>query len=153
MKKVPRVRKWRAPADEAAKTSPGRDADMTDGEFRQIGEREPDSCILGPAASNAPTVTSIPLLVAHFTWYLLGPLILFLVRVMGIVRAGNRLGSRRWTLVFFVGVAVTVFGRWVEQRSGQGVTMSGEPLDVGRFPPLRDPASSCWRPHCGSSPT
>ena len=35
-------------------------------------------------------------------------------------------GSQCWTLVFFVVVAAMVFGRWVEQRSGQGVTMSGE---------------------------
>jgi hypothetical protein len=123
MKKSP-GRKWRAPADQAAKTPPGRDADMPKESAARLASGSP-TVHTSSAAPNAPVVTSFSIMVAHFTWFLLGPLILLLT-FMSIVRAATG-WLTALDLVFFVVVAAMVFGRWVEQRSGQGVTMSGEP--------------------------
>ena len=46
--------------------------------------------------------------------------------LLSIVRAGTGWATVL-DFVFFVVVAAMVFARWVEQRSGQGATMSGEP--------------------------
>lgn len=84
-----------------------------------------------PAVSSEPAVTSVPIPLAHFTWYLIGPLFLFLV-LLAIVGAGTGWATAL-DFAFFVGLAMTVFSRWLEQRSGQGVTMSGEPSTLQDF--------------------
>ena len=117
-------KKSRVPGDEAAETSVGRDAEIT-GRSSAGSESGSSTAPPGPVTSRGPTVSSVPILVAHCTWYLLGPLFLFLI-LLAIVRAGTGWATAL-DFVFFIGVAVAVFCRWVEQRSGQAVTMSGEP--------------------------
>jgi hypothetical protein len=122
--KQPRGKKSRALADEVAKTSRDRAAEMSKERFVKSEGGSP-TVPAGPVASSVPTVSSLPVLMAHFAWYLFGPLFLFLV-LLAIVRAGTGWATAL-DFAFFVGVAATVFCRWLEQRSGQGVTMSGEP--------------------------
>ena len=71
------------------------------------------------------TVTSIAILCAHLLWFFLGPMIL-LVLLWGIVAAGSG-----WVTVLdvvFIALVVVMIGcRWIEQRSGQATTDTGEP--------------------------
>lgn len=82
-----------------------------------------------PAASPArpaePALSTIPMLLAHFVWYLLGPLFLFLT-LLGIVRAGSGWATLLDVVVVLV-VGAMIYCRWLEQRSGQGMTTTGEP--------------------------
>ena len=117
-------KKSRVRTEDAAGTSRGSEAGMP----KQSPVRSDSGSPTAPASpvtSGEPTVTSMPILLAHATWYLIGPLFL-LITLLCIVRAGTG-----WATVldvlFFVGVAAMFVARWADQRSGQGTTMSGEP--------------------------
>ena len=138
-------KKSRMPADEAANTSPGRDAPMSK-KSSVIPQRGSPAAPTSPAAPNGPVVTSFTILAAHFTWFLLGPLLL-LVILMSIVRTGTG-WLTALDVAFLVVVAAMILGRWVDQRSGQGTTMTGEPLrweDFRRYAILLPPlAVGLW---------
>ena len=75
---------------------------------------------------NARPITSFSILLARLTWFLIGPLALLLLAV-GIVQLGSG-----WLMAvdiaYFVVLGTMLVARWVEYRSGQGETASGEPM-------------------------
>ena len=86
----------------------------------------------GPGVRSDPViVTSFKVLVAHVTWIFVGPLILVLI-LANIVRAGTG-WLTALDATFFVLVAAMILCRWVDQRSGQGTTMTGEPSTWENF--------------------
>lgn len=70
-------------------------------------------------------VTSIKILAVHLIWFLLGPISLF-ISILGIVSAGANWLSVR-DIVFCGIVALMIFARWADQKSGQGTTSEGKP--------------------------
>ncbi len=70
------------------------------------------------------TVTSFAVLGSHLFWVVLGPLVLLLLLW------GTTASESGWVaaldIAFFVVVASMIFGRWLDQRSGQGTTSAGE---------------------------
>jgi hypothetical protein len=75
--------------------------------------------------SDSVTVTSFKVLGAHFTWIFMGPLMLLLMLV-NIVRLGTG-WLTALDAAFFVMVTSMILCRWVDQRSGQGTKITGEP--------------------------
>ncbi|MGD0652880.1 MAG: hypothetical protein ABSA16_00920 [Thermoguttaceae bacterium] len=71
------------------------------------------------------SVTSLKILALHLTWFILGPVALF-VSILSIVSAGTNWLSVR-DIVFYGVVALMIFARWVDQKSGQGTTSEGKP--------------------------
>lgn len=76
------------------------------------------------ASQEPQPITSFTVFGARLTWSVLGPLALALV-TMGIVSKGNG-----WLtvldVIFGVIILWMLLGRWVEYRSGQGTSTSGE---------------------------
>jgi hypothetical protein len=70
-------------------------------------------------------VTSIKILAVHLIWFLLGPIALF-ISILSIVSAGIDWLSGR-DIVFCGIVALMIFARWADQKSGQGATSEGKP--------------------------
>jgi hypothetical protein len=70
-------------------------------------------------------VSSLRILAVHLTWLILGPVAL-LVSLLSIVDAGGDWISAL-DIVFWVIVALMIFARWADQKSGQGTTSEGEP--------------------------
>ncbi len=106
-----------------------------------------------PAADSQPVsprevvvITSVKVLVAHVTWFFAGPFILFLI-LINIVRLGTG-WLTALDAAFFVVVAAMLLGRWIDQRSGQGTTTTGEPStwdDFRRYALLMPPvATGAW---------
>lgn len=77
------------------------------------------------------TITSFRVLLARVTWFFIGPLALFLL-VLGIASAGSGWATAL-DVLFFGFVAVMVWCRWVEQRSGRATTAYGEPATSEDF--------------------
>ena len=70
-------------------------------------------------------VSSCAVLGARIIWFFVGPFILLLI-LMNIVRTGTG-WLTALDAAFFTVVAAMILGRWYEQRSGQGTTITGEP--------------------------
>ena len=70
-------------------------------------------------------VTSFGVLLVHVVWFFLGPLALLMI-LFGIVNSGSGWASVL-DAVFFLLVVLIIGCRWIDQRSGQGTTGSGEP--------------------------
>jgi hypothetical protein len=91
-------------------------------------------------------ISSLAVLGARLTWIMLGPLALLGI-IWGIVSQGTGWFTRL-DAAFAVTVGLMVLGRWVEQRSGTGTTLTGEPTTpeqvkryITRLPPL---AAAVW---------
>ena len=69
-------------------------------------------------------VTSFAVLGLHLFWAALGPLILAVLLWSFITSANGWITAL--DVFFFVVVALMVCGRWLDQRSGQGTTSTGE---------------------------
>ena len=70
-------------------------------------------------------VSSMFVLLARLAWCALGPLLLVITTAV-IVTSGSG-WITPWDLLFVVVVAAMIGGRWVEQRSGSAMTITGEP--------------------------
>lgn len=78
-----------------------------------------------PANHEPGEVTSIAALGGRITWALIGPMALLGV-AYGIVSGGA--GWLTALDAVFAGVVgLMILGRWVDQRSGSGLTLTGEP--------------------------
>jgi hypothetical protein len=77
------------------------------------------------APNNAPAITSFAVMIAHITWFFIGPMVLLLT-LFSIVNAGTGWATVL-DIVFFVLVGLTVWCRWFDQRSGQATNSYGEP--------------------------
>jgi hypothetical protein len=84
-----------------------------------------DSDVPAHTPDAAPVITSFGVLIAHVTWYFVGPLAL-LMTLFNIVNAGTGWATVL-DAVFFVLVGLTVWCRWFDQRSGQATNSYGEP--------------------------
>lgn len=95
---------------------------------------------------DGPAVTRFAVLAGRVMWFFFGPLVLVLAAV-GILTSGSG-----WTTaldaVYLTVVALMVWGRWVEQRSGQAMTATGEPAtwkDFRRYVEVLVPlAAAVW---------
>jgi len=70
-------------------------------------------------------VTSIRILAIHLIWFFLGPIAL-LVLLFSIMNAGTGWLTAR-DIGFYGVLALIVFARWADQKSGQSVTSEGKP--------------------------
>ena len=86
----------------------------TDGEETPVQKRDPEQL-----------VTRFGVLFAHVVWFFLGPLTLLMI-LFGIVNVGSGWATVL-DAVFFLLVVLIIGCRWIDQRSGQGTTDSGEP--------------------------
>jgi len=77
------------------------------------------------APNTPPPITSFGVMLAHITWFFVGPLVLLLT-LFSIVNAGTGWATAL-DVVFFVLVGLTVWCRWFDQRSGQATNCYGEP--------------------------
>lgn len=84
-----------------------------------------------PAAP--PPVSDPRVLLARITWFFLGPAMLLLLSVR-IVESGSGWATI-YDAMFFVMLALIVFARWFELRSGQGQDESGQPTTLAAFRP------------------
>ena len=84
----------------------------------------------GPA-NDQRGISSASVLVSRLLWFLIGPAAL-LVTTFGIVTAGSG-----WLTVldaaFVVIVALMIWGRWKEQRSGRATLTTGDPATWEHF--------------------
>jgi hypothetical protein len=76
-------------------------------------------------------VTSFTVLGAHATWYFVGPAVLVFL-LAKIVQTGSG-WLTALDVVFFLVLAIMLLARWVDQRSGQGTTGTGEPSTWEQF--------------------
>jgi hypothetical protein len=83
----------------------------------------------GPGDEHA--VTSVRVLFVHLIWLFIGPLALLLT-LYGIAGTGNGWATTQ-DAVFFVLIGLMVWCRWLDQRSGQGTTINGEPSTWADF--------------------
>jgi hypothetical protein len=79
-------------------------------------------------------ISSLKMLIVHLAWLFFGPvaLLIILSSVMNDETGWLTLAD----MVFFALVALTIFARWIEQSSGQGVTIEGKPstwIDFRRY--------------------
>ena len=127
------------------KKSPGKTNPTGDGVVKPANS--PLAADSQPASTGERVViSSAKVLVAHVTWFIAGPFILFLI-LINIVRLGSGWLTPR-DAAFFVVVAAMLLGRWIDQGSGQGTTTTGEPStwdDFRRYALLMPPvATGAW---------
>jgi len=84
----------------------------------------PDAPKLPNGQEKPVLVTSLFVLVTHLSWFIIGPLLLVLF-LWGIVQAGSG-WITSLDCAFFAVVVLMIVGRWLDQRSGQGTTSTGE---------------------------
>ena len=82
-------------------------------------------------SDNERLVTSFGVLFAHVAWFFLGPLVLLMI-LFGIVNIGSGWATLL-DAAFFLLVGIIICCRWIDQRSGQGTTGSGEPSNWDDF--------------------
>ena len=70
-------------------------------------------------------VTSLGVVAAHLLWVFVGPFALAAL-LLGIVRS-NAGWWNGLDLAVLVVVAVMIFARWIDQRSGKAMSVQGEP--------------------------
>lgn len=68
--------------------------------------------------------TSGLMLLGRLIWALFGPVILV---SLWIPMAGQPIWLGTWEMAYFLNTALMVWGRYVEQKSGQGTTVHNEP--------------------------
>ena len=78
-----------------------------------------------PRRGEGRAITSLSVFAAHLTWFFIGPLALLLL-LLRIVEAGTGWATVL-DFVYFAMLAVIEGARWVDQRSGQSTTSTGEP--------------------------
>jgi hypothetical protein len=76
-------------------------------------------------------IRSLSVLGARVTWFFLGPAALMLILV-GIVSRGDG-WLTALDAAFGVVVGLMILGRWVEQRSGAAMTVTGQPATVAQY--------------------
>jgi hypothetical protein len=83
------------------------------------------------AGKQPPVVTHITPLVARMFWFFVGPMVAILT-LLGILFQGSG-----WLTVldavYLTAVVLMVGSRWVEQRSGEAATATGEPSTWAHF--------------------
>ena len=83
------------------------------------------------AEKPAEGITSISVILARVMWTLLGPAAAALA-ILGIATRGNGWFTPLDT-VYGIVVALMLCGRWFEQRSGMGTTVTGAPSTIQHF--------------------
>ena len=82
-------------------------------------------------SKNDRGITSFGVLFSRVMWLLIGPGILLFTTF------GNLLRWSGWLTAidaaYFIAVALMIWGRWVEQRSGTATTAMGEPATIAHF--------------------
>jgi hypothetical protein len=79
-------------------------------------------------------ITSLRILCARLAWILVGPIALVFLTFAIVKMGGGWLVAA--DIAFFCVLAAMLLGRWIEYRSGQGETASGEPMmqsDLRRY--------------------
>jgi hypothetical protein len=82
------------------------------------------------AGDSPEQVTSHSVMVARLAWAMFGPG-LFLLSLVPLARAGMKLSA--WDFVFLTSVGMMLWGRWAEQKSGNGTTLYGDPSTWAHF--------------------
>jgi hypothetical protein len=97
-------------------------------------------------SDNGAVVTSVAIMLVHLFWSFVGPIV-FALLLSSIVRAGGRWLTAVDSAALLVAALILV-ARWIDQRSGQATTTSGDPAtreDFRRyvlvFPPV---AGAAW---------
>jgi ABC-type polysaccharide/polyol phosphate export permease len=76
-------------------------------------------------------ITRLSVAAARVVWFFLGPFSLMLI-LYGIVTMGSGWATGL-DAAFFVIVGLMVYCRWIEQRSGQAITVEGKPATWDDF--------------------
>lgn len=87
-----------------------------------------------PTSPAPQPVSDLRVMAARIFWFILGPAILILL-TLKIVETGSGWATIHDGLFFLV-LALMVFGRWYELRSGQGQDASGNPATLEAFRPF-----------------
>ena len=121
------------------------DAPAPSGSMAGVNSSTPVSGSSAAPANRVP-ITKFSVLAVHVAWMLIGPFVL-LVTLVNIVR----LGTGWLTIldaVYFIVVVGMILCRWIDQRSGQATTSTGETAtwaDFRRYAMLLPPlAIGAW---------
>lgn len=83
-----------------------------------------------PAQPDAE-ITSLGLLLARLCWAIVGPMVLFVVLVNGLIRGGGWFTGQ--DAAYGIIVVLMLVCRWLEQVSGRAKTAFGEPSSTQDF--------------------
>ena len=104
---------------------------QTDQAVCESGAARPTDAASDVAAPAPVAVNSFGVLAIHVAWVFVGPLFLVLL-VLNILQGGAGWGTAV-DVAFFGVVAGIVLCRWLDQRSGQGTTSTGDPSTWADF--------------------